>query len=437
MLINSHFYVKKLLKYNGKTIGVELINIRTNEIRIIERNRFNELVGILTNADVLKNGVIRGIKGKLPVKNVTESEMLELLNAFKVKRKINQNEIRRYTIMWEDTKILYFNKETDEFKIYNEKFLPFGLKNSKNIKGSMILEWIRNRVTNIHRTYMNLIYIARQVGRDMDKVIADSAGLSIIDHFWIKTTDTNNLKWSDLQRLKDKNEELNRVAIEGILKGGKALKEDYTSLFTLKGYYPKYACDGFLYKRKKDAIKEYPAYLIAKQLKLPIAECELQDELIKIQLFVNDSVSLVHAQEIAQCIDYAPALLSDAFAALNRPDLVEQIDLLYIFNYLIGNVDLHAENFGFLFNNKTFKIVSIAPFFDHNMSFNLEFIGETGNLGINIEQWSKNAIIQYPQFCNLLHKLDLTVVKPYISKDEYAEFVNRYEKLIKWSENKK
>lgn len=434
-MFEKKFYVKSLLKYKGRTVGAELLDVRTNETLHISRDKFSILTERLTNAKVLNNGVIRGTNGQLFIKEITNEEMLELTRVAKSKREIRQNEIRRYIIMWEDIEVLKFNKETDEFEICNEHLLPFGLRNVKKLRGSKILKWIADRVTNINRTYMNLIYIARQVGRDVDKVIADSAGLSIIDHFWIKTTDTSHLKWINLQELLDKNAELNRIAVEGILKGGKNLRKKFTSLFTLKGYYPKYACDGYLYKTKADAIKEYPAYLLAKQLKLPIAKCSIEGKLVKIELFTNANASLVHAREIGEYFDYSPALLTDVFALIGREDLKMQIDQLYIFNYLIGNIDLHSENFGFLFDNKTFDIISVAPFFDHNMSFDLGFSGETGNLGINIEQWAKNTVKLYPQLYNLLQSLNLTVVQPFISKKEYAELVERYENLLEWSRN--
>lgn len=429
----DYFFIKHLLKYKGKTVGVELKNISNNEIIIIPNKRFVELKGKLKNAEVLNNGVIRGINTHLEVKNITNEEMIELTRLFGIKQQLRSNEIKKYIIMWEDTEVLYFNKENGKIKIINADFLPYSLRNIKKLNGYKVLEWLKDRVTNIHRTYMNLIYIARQVGRDVDKVIADSAGLAITDHFWIKTTDTKVLKWDDLLKLKDKNEELNRIAVNGILKGGKELRKDYTTLFTLKGYYPKYSYDGNLYKRKEDAIREYPAYLLAKQLNLPIAECKIQGKLVKIELFVDNNVSLVHASELATYYECNVSSLNSIFAQLGRTDLMNQIDWLFIFNYLIGNVDLHSENFGFLFDNKTFKILSIAPFYDHNMSFRVNFDGELDDIGVNIEEWSKYTIAQYPQLCNALHKLNLNVVKPYIKKDEYAALIKRYNKLREWS----
>lgn len=37
-----------------------------------------------------------------------------------------------------------------------------------------------------------------------------------------------------------------------------------------------------------------------------------------------------------------------------------------ILNWLISNHDMHGENFGCLYSPKTFKLLGIAPSFDHN-----------------------------------------------------------------------
>ena len=39
------------------------------------------------------------------------------------------------------------------------------------------------------------------------------------------------------------------------------------------------------------------------------------------------------------------------------------------FDFLIGNIDRHFGNFGFLIDNHTGNILGTAPFFDHGKSF--------------------------------------------------------------------
>ena len=47
----------------------------------------------------------------------------------------------------------------------------------------MFLDWLNNRINNLNRTYMNMVYIARKIGRDRDKVIKDSSVFLFTDNF--------------------------------------------------------------------------------------------------------------------------------------------------------------------------------------------------------------------------------------------------------------
>ena len=169
--------------------------------------------------------------------------------------------VKRYTIMHEEVPVLEFNRETDEVIVFCKERLPFGLRSKDKISAVSVSEWLNDRINNLSRTYMNMVYIARKVGRDKDKVIKDSSGISFTDNFWIKTRDSI-ADWDELKRLRDDNISLNNVALTGELKECEDILKGFTSLFTTKGYFPKAVFGGYIYKLKKDAVLEYPAYLI-------------------------------------------------------------------------------------------------------------------------------------------------------------------------------
>lgn len=204
--------------------------------------------------------------------------------------------------MHEDTPVLEFNRETDEIEIYNKCLLPFGLRDKEKLSAVSVFEWLSDRVNNLSRTYMNVVYIARKVGRDRDKIIKDSSGISFTDNFWIKTRDTV-ADWSELKKLRDDNIALNNVALTGELKENDDLLKGFTSLFTTKGYFSKAVFGGYIYKLKKDALFEYPAYLIGKQLGIDTAEVVLENEYVKIKIFTDYDTSLVHASELKTFFD--------------------------------------------------------------------------------------------------------------------------------------
>ena len=125
--------------------------------------------------------------------------------------------VKRYTIMHEDIPVLEFNRETDEVTVFCKERLPFGLRGKDKISAVSVFEWLTDRINNLSRTYMNMVYIARKVGRDRDKVIKDSSGISFTDNFWIKTRDSI-ADWDELKKLRDDNIALNNVALTGELK---------------------------------------------------------------------------------------------------------------------------------------------------------------------------------------------------------------------------
>ena len=112
--------------------------------------------------------------------------------------------VKRYTIMHEDVPVLEFNRETDEVIVFCKERLPFGLRGKDKISAVAVFEWLTNRINNLSRTYMNMVYIARKVGRDRDKVIKDSSGISFTDNFWIKTRDSI-ADWDEFKKLRDDN----------------------------------------------------------------------------------------------------------------------------------------------------------------------------------------------------------------------------------------
>ena len=147
-----------------------------------------------------------------------------------------KNKVKHYTIMYEDKPVLEFNRETDEVAVYDKEYLPFGLRGKDKISAVSVFEWLSDRVNNLGRTYMNLVYIARKVGRDKDKVIKDSSGISFTDNFWIRTRDSI-ADWDELKRLRDDNIALNNIALTGKLSEDEDVLEGFTSLFTTKIFY--------------------------------------------------------------------------------------------------------------------------------------------------------------------------------------------------------
>ena len=341
--------------------------------------------------------------------------------------------VSKYTIMYEETPVLLFDRKADAVTIYEPKYLPFSLRNLEIIRPVDAFEWISNRIDNAQRTYMNMVYIARKVGRDRDKMMKDSSGISFTDNFWLKTSDTNH-SWDELISLRDKSKDLSLYALTGKSDNPAALLSGYTSLFTTKGFFTKAIIGENLVKLREDALLEYPAYLFGKQIGVSVAECELDGEFVNIKLFTSNDVSLVHAAELKLFFDTDDEIYNE-FKSIGRDDIAGQIERMYIFNYLIGNPDMHDENTGVLYDAKTFEFISLAPCFDHNIAFNEEFSGVShatkGRSSLlPLDEWSKRFIKNHPDIVENLKTVDYTEIKKYMPTERFIEFQARIRDLL-------
>jgi len=342
--------------------------------------------------------------------------------------------VSKYTIMYEETPVLLFDRKADAVTVFEPKYLPFALRNLDIIRPVDAFEWITNRIDNTQRTYMNMVYIARKVGRDRDKMLKDSSGISFTDNFWIKTSDTNHT-WGELNLLRDKSRELSLYALTGKTDNPAELLKGYTSLFTTKGFFTKAIIGEYLVKLREDAVLEYPAYLFGEQIGIPVAKCELDGDFVNIELFTNNKVSLVHAAELKQYFDTDDEIYNE-FVKIGRKDIAAQIERMYIFNYLIGNPDMHAENTGVLYDAKTFEFISLSPCYDHNIAFNEQFAGVShatkGRSSLlPLDDWAKRFIGNHLDIAEKLQSVDYSEIQKYVPAERFAEFKARIKELLK------
>jgi hypothetical protein len=106
------------------------------------------------------------------------------------------------------------------------------------------------------------------------------------------------------------------------------------------------------------------------------------------KLFTSSEKSLVHAKELLTYLGYTRPdesisnddevheIVYNYFKSIRRTDITRDLERLYLLTYIIGNEDLHEENFGFLysntrFENGTFKILEVSPAYDFNNAFSI------------------------------------------------------------------
>ncbi len=348
----------------------------------------------------------------------------------------SQNKLSKYTIMFKDTEVVTLDLSTDKVTLYNKEYLPFALRGKEVLLATAVSNWVTNRTTNLHRTYMNVVYIARGIGRDTNNILKDSFGISFIDNYWIKTSDIET-SWSELQGLRDINSALSIVALTGKIDTEDDLTSGVTSLFATKGYFSKGIIGGYILKRKDDSILEYPAYLIGKQLGIDISECSLDDEYVKIKIFTDYDTSLVHASELLEYYGTNNQLYNVVAKVEGFEHIAKQMQRMFIFNYVVGNPDLHNENYGLLYDNN-FKLLKLAPLYDHNVAFMEGFMGVSrttmgGSAQLPLDTIAEQFIGKHLDIANKLSNINLDEVKPYLNKIQLKELNKRIDDVIKWS----
>ncbi len=350
--------------------------------------------------------------------------------------KSSKSKVSRYTIMYKDIEVVSLDLSNDTVTLHDKQYLPFALRNKEVLLATAVSSWVTNRVSNLHRTYMNVVYIARGVGRDTNNIIKDSVGISFIDNYWIKTSDVKTT-WDELQSLRDTNNALSIVALTGKIDTSLNLTGGVTSLFAVKGYFSKGVLGGYLVKRKEDAVLEYPAYLIGKQLGIDISECSLDGEYVKIKIFTDYNSSLVHASELLEYYDTDDELYNQIARIDGLEHITEQMQRMYIFNYIIGNPDLHNENYGVLYNSD-FELLRLAPLYDHNVAFMEGFDGTSRTtIGssslLELDLITSMFISYHEDIVKGLECLDLTEVNTFLSEIQQVELQQRIDKVRVWS----
>ena len=118
---------------------------------------------------------------------------------------------------------------------------------------------------------------------------------------------------------------------------------------------------------------------------------------------------LMHGKDTA-FVPFWPATGQSRFpanlAAAERvsPEAFESLRDMLVFDALVCNVDRHANNYGFLRDNHTGKMLSFAPLFDHNLAL------FPGDMASDFDDWPRKAGSQTPAGSNLPFDQALQVI---------------------------
>ena len=217
-----------------------------------------------------------------------------------------------------------------------------------------------------------------------------SHALSLIDTFWVKEV-TSDLCWEDVSLYTHPfNEVIAKTAFEGGLHGRQ-----------LSTTSPEYGTDGSFAKcwiREDDTIK----LLKRGSTGAFNAGLEPYSEFYAGQIidrFTDDYVSYglrAHSGHLCSvcdiftsedygflpyaAVDSGNSTVVSVLRKMKSLGLEEEARRMFVIDALILNEDRHKNNFGFIVDNRTQKIVKMAPLFDHNLSLLTYAVERDGDL---------------------------------------------------------
>lgn len=245
-----------------------------------------------------------------------------------------------------------------------EDLLPLYLKRAKNIEG-----WIASRAIDEHRTNSRLLKKVLRLREtdDVQTALAVNAA-TVTDRYWFKPEGAT-VTYDDIRF---KENYFDTLALRGD-PDSFSRKPSRTPELTNIGSFEKCwrLIDGKWWMYKSGTEAEYFSELficrLGEKLGLDMAHYELDGSYIRSRDFTDGA--RVNFEPIRSLVDDDEDY-ETCFRLLNAmsPELARQYLRLIWMDSVCFNMDRHTENFGFLRDVKTGKILSMAPNYDNNIA---------------------------------------------------------------------
>lgn len=356
-------------------------------------------------------------------------------------------------LMLKDIPVLKFNIDEGIYQVLNEDLLPISLKDTfkqkfvnmnenertkiNNHNFYAITSYLSRRVLNIDRENAKNLLNAYELSQSDDpitktKIAITCKATSMIDDYWLND-DNLSLKWENINLREN---HLNQI-VAHIALHGKSLTISgipHTPELTGQGAYAK------AWVRKDDSV-----YLYKKSSKKGIeSEIEVMTSNIldcfnieHVKYFAETSEGhFVSACKNMSTDDYCIVPAEDVLMYCNKKDIdfmnyalkidSDSIYKMCVVDYLIANRDRHMLNWGFYMNNNTGNLLKCHPLFDHNNSFDSEFMQDKDDNKSLVFQGKTQKEVALMA----IKKCDIKCIKPvtrdmFINDEMYDSFMSR------------
>ena len=357
-----------------------------------------------------------------------------------------------------------YNVISKIYEIYNIEYAPLAVFNaSKNRSSSLtktVNDWFRGRGIPSWRKDLEKLLDKLGVSSSVE-LLNKSYGLSLSDQYWLK--DVNSaVKWEDINFF------TNDFEYEAYLDA--SLDSSSKSIVSLdKNIFksPNNTTDGMLQKgwiiesgkrvlvkgtytsNKEEPINEYLASQICKRLGFDYCNYEVEwsdkTKLIsKCNDFINENEELISAYDIYNS-EKKPNNISDyefyiqILEKHNVPNARENMENLFILDYLMLNNDRHLKNFGIIRNVNTLKWEKVAPIFDTGESMQCDKYTDEINFSSGKGKFFSNTDKDYEDILKIIGKnilrVDLSKLKGIC--DDYRLILEKYQDKLDMSYKRK
>lgn len=357
-----------------------------------------------------------------------------------------------------------YNVISQIYEIHNIEYAPLAVFNaSKNKSFSLtkaVNDWFRSR--GIPSWRKDLEKLLDKLGvSSSDELLNKSYGLSLSDQYWLKEINSD-VKWEDINFF------TNDFEYEAYLDA--SLDSSSKSKISLdKNIFrsPNNTTDGMLQKgwiiengkrvlvkgtytsNKEEPINEYLASQICKRLDFDYCNYEVEwsdkTKLIsKCNDFINENEELISAYDIYNS-EKKPNNINDyefyiqILEKHNVPNARENMENLFVLDYLMLNNDRHLKNFGVIRNVNTLKWERVAPIFDTGESMQCDKYTDEIYFSSGKGKFFSNTDKDYEDILKTIGKdilrIDLSKLKGIC--DDYRLILEKYQDKLDMSDKRK
>lgn len=366
---------------------------------------------------------------------------------------------KAFTIMMKDIEVMRVDFDALIYEVINEKYLPYPIKGklqpilppaamtssfdmtqailASRKNEEAVVSWLANRVLLLSRANAKWIYNLfqfEQVETDEQrvKIALVCRAVSVLDSYWLKYDDDKEISWS---KVDVKQNPLNEIVAQVALHGKSLTLQGsfITPELTTNGAYAK------AWKRHEDG--NLWLYKLGAN-----GNTESRIEVMCSNLLDKMNVEHVHYEagtDDGKYVCMCPCMTTESNAILTGmefysycnvngidPDAKmfeidgESIYKMWIVDFLISNRDRHGQNWGFFYDMETMAILGCHPLFDHNNSFDNDFMRNMDAPyqfgGMTIKQAAKKAMGEVD-----FHFTAPITREDFITDRQYASFQKR------------